>query len=310
LTLGGSGGVSPRTAVVLTAHGTVDDLDDLPAFLTAIRRGHAPPAALVAEVRRRYEAIGGRSPLTAICHEVAEKLEARLGLPVRLAMRLWTPYPKEVLATLIDEGIERVVTIPLAQHSAHVYGEAVEAAARELADEGRRAVVVKSAKNWGLEPALTRAFAAAIRQAQGDKPSELLDHTALVMTAHSLPLAAIRAGDPYETEVKASMNAIAAELSSSPSPSLAFQSQGMGGGEWLGPDLEAQLESVKGLGKKHVLIAPIGFLADHVEILYDLDIEAMALAKERGLTLSRTRSLNASPGLIDALENVARPLLD
>jgi len=295
-----------KTAVVAIAHGTVDDLDDLPAFLGAIRRGHPAPPDLVAEVRRRYEAIGGKSPLNSICRELAQKLEARIGVPVRLAMRLWRPYPKEVLAALLDDGATRVVVLPLAQHSAHVYAESVEAAARELAREGRASLAVIPAPNWGREPALTRAFASEIRRALGEAPP----HAALLLTAHSLPLAAIRGGDPYEAEVRASAAAIASELGSDcPPVHVAFQSQGMGGGEWLGPDLTASLDALRAGGTKHVVVAPIGFLADHVEILYDLDIEAKSLALERGLSLSRTRSLNASEGLLAALEDVVRPLL-
>lgn len=300
-----------KTAIVAIAHGTVDDLHDLPAFLTAIRRGHAPPPALVAEVRRRYEAIGGKSPLTSICRDLAHKLEARVGVPVHLAMRLWRPYPKEVLAALLDEGVERVVVLPLAQHSAHVYGESVEAAARELAKEGRASIAVVRAPNWGCEPALTRAFAGEIRRALSEAPEGARERTALLLTAHSLPLAAIHGGDPYEEEVRASASAVVRELGSEcPRAVLvAFQSQGMGGGEWLGPDLPAALDALRAADTKHVVVAPIGFLADHVEILYDLDIEAHGLAKERGLSLSRTRSLNATEGLLVALENVARPLL-
>jgi ferrochelatase len=300
-----------KTALVAIAHGTVDDLNDLPAFLAAIRRGHPPPPALVAEVRRRYEAIGGKSPLTSICHELVRKLETRIGLPVRLAMRLWRPYPKEVLGALLDEGFERVVVLPLAQHSAHVYGESVEAAAHELANEGRRELEVVRAPNWGSEPALTRAFAGEIRRALDGVPLHARAHTALLLTAHSLPMAAIRGGDPYEVEVRASASAVAKELGGE-CPEVhhvAFQSQGMGGGEWLGPDLGASLDALSAAGSKHVVVAPIGFLADHVEILYDLDIEAQSLAREHGLSLSRTRSLNASEGLLTALENVARPLL-
>lgn len=294
-----------KTAVVLIAHGTVDDLDDLPAFLTAIRRGHAAPPALATEVRRRYEAIGGRSPLNAISHDVAVGLEARVGVPVRLAMRLWKPYPKEILTELVADGVERVVVVPLAQHSARVYAEAVESAAREIGS-----LHVTCADNWGREPALTRAFADEIRRALAEMAESARPATLLLMTAHSLPLAVLRGGDPYEEEVRASAAAIVLELGSgSPSCQVAFQSQGMGGGEWLGPDLVASLDAARSAGKKHVLVAPIGFLADHVEILYDLDIEAQALASARGLTLARTRSLNASNGLLDALENVTRPLL-
>jgi ferrochelatase len=299
-----------KTALVAIAHGTVDDLDDLPSFLKAIRRGHPAPADLVAEVRRRYETIGGKSPLTSICRELVRKLEARVGVPVRLAMRLWKPYPKDVLSALLDEGVERVVVLPLAQHSAHVYAEPVEAAARELAEEGRASLTIVRAPNWGSEPALTRAFASEIRRALEQTAPHVQKDTAVLMTAHSLPIAAIRAGDPYEAEVRASATAIASELGSNCPPiRVGFQSQGMGGGEWLGPDLTTSLDALSVSGTKHVIVAPIGFLADHVEILYDLDIEAQRLAKVRGLSLSRTRSLNASDELLVALENVARPLL-
>jgi protoporphyrin/coproporphyrin ferrochelatase len=300
-----------KTAVVVVAHGTVDDLTDLEAFLTAIRRGHPPPLSLLAEVRRRYEAVGGISPLGAICREVAENLEARLGVPVRSAMRLWKPYPKEVLAELFDEGIERVIALPLAQHSAQVYGDVVLEAARDLAAAGRASLRVTCAKNWGREPALTRAYAHEIREGLRKIPESERSSALILMTAHSLPVAVLRSGDPYEVEVRTSAAAIERELGpTAPSFEVAFQSQGMGGGEWLGPDLVKALDAARDAGKKHVLVAPIGFLADHVEILYDLDIEAQALAKERGLSLARTRSLNATGGLLDALENVARPLLD
>jgi protoporphyrin/coproporphyrin ferrochelatase len=299
-----------KTAIIVIAHGTVDDLDDLPDFLTAIRRGHAPPPPLLAEVRRHYEAIGGKSPLNAICREVAGKLESRLGLPVRLAMRLWKPYPKEVLSLLIDAGVERIVVLPLAQHSAHVYGDAVEAAARELGAEGQRVLQVTCAKNWGLEPALTRAYANEIRKALQETPQDRRGSSLILMTAHSLPVAAVRSGDPYEVEVRASAAAIERELGpGAPVVQVAFQSQGTGGGDWLGPNLPKALDAARDAGTRHVLIAPVGFLADHVEILYDLDIEAQALARERGMSFVRTRSLNASDGLLDALENVARPLL-
>jgi protoporphyrin/coproporphyrin ferrochelatase len=304
------GEVPSRVAVLLIAHGTVEGLDDLPAFLTGIRRGHAAPPALVAEVRRRYEAIGGRSPLLSICQEVAKKLEARLGVRVRLAMRLWKPYPKEVLAELMDEGTTRVVVVPLAQHSAHVYAESVESAAKTLASEGRPLVTLLAAKNWGQTPLLTRAFAAEVRRSLGELAEPVRNKTLLLFTAHSLPIAAVRAGDPYEKEVLASALAIATELGSAAPPyAVAFQSQGMGGGEWLGPDLPSALDAARAAGHGHVLVAPIGFLADHVEVLYDLDIEAQGLAGDRGLTLSRTRSLNDSPALIDALLEVTRPLL-
>jgi len=316
-----SSGAAPDTAVVLIAHGTVESLDELPEFLTNIRRGHAPPAELVEEVRRRYEEIGGRSPLLDITYEVARKLEARLELPTRVAMRLFRPYPKDVIRELAADGIRRIVAVPLAQHSAGVYGAAVTAAAREV-DVG---LEVLCAKNWGRTPELTRAFADRVIEALAKVPPGEEDRTALLLTAHSLPLAIIQAGDPYETEFRGSAEDVALEVrrrgARFAEHLIAFQSQGIGTGiEWLGPDLRSSLEGLAKRGRKHVIVAPIGFLADHVEILYDLDIEAKGwcegsspargdVEEELGLVLYRSTSLNAEDGLIDALATVTRGVL-
>jgi ferrochelatase len=295
------------TAVVLIAHGTVDSLDDLPRFLANIRRGHAAPPELVAEVRRRYEAIGGRSPLLDITYQLAAKLEARVGLKTRVAMRLFEPYPKEVLEKLVAEGVRRVIGVPLAQHSASVYGAAMQAAGKEVDPS----LVVDCAPNWGRIPELTRAFAASVVDALARVPAGEEERTALVLTAHSLPVAVIRGGDPYETEFRASAEDIATEARARggrfSEHAVAFQSQGIGTGmEWLGPDLRTTLESLARRGKRHVVIAPVGFLADHVEILYDLDVEARMWCEELEIAAYRSTSLNASDELVTALEAVVR----
>ena len=280
------------TAVLLVGHGTVDDLADLPAFLTNIRRGHAPPPELLAEVRRRYEAIGGQSPLNAICRELATKIEARLGMPVRMANRLFAPYPKDVVAELGDDDI---VVLPLAQHSASIYEQAVRRACPN--------VKVRAAGNWG--PRVTKAFADSIVKTMANLPEDVV----LLTTAHSLPVAIIEAGDPYEKEFRASALAVAEEVRRRRPYGehvIAFQSQGMNDMKWLGPDLRSTLSDLRG---KTVLVAPIGFLADHVEILYDLDIEAREWAKEFGIELYRSDSLNASEALVDVLYDLARDVI-
>jgi ferrochelatase len=294
-----------KSAVVLIAHGTVESLDDLPEFLKNIRRGHAAPPELIAEVRRRYEAMGGRSPLLDITRSLAKKLEARVGMPTAIAMRLFHPYPLDVLRILRDQGVNRVYTVPLAQHSAGVYGAAMSAAANELGLE------TVNAPNWGQIPELTRAFAHVIEDAlQAAGPSG----AALVFTAHSLPVAVLRGGDPYERELRASADAVAAELrrrgAALGEVRVAFQSQGIGTNmEWLGPDLDTTLKELAASGARRVVVAPIGFLADHVEILYDLDIEAKASAEALGMTLYRSASLNDGDGIVAALEAVVRGLV-
>jgi protoporphyrin/coproporphyrin ferrochelatase len=301
-----------KSGVLLVAHGTVDSLDDLPEFLANIRRGHAPSPELLAEVRRRYEAIGGQSPLNAINRELAATLETKLGVPVRTANRLFHPYPKVALEELAALGVTRVIVVPLAQHSAKIYGEAVEAAAREVASIRE----VRCAANWGRHPLLTKAFATEIQRVVAPIPA---GEGALVTTAHSLPLAVVQAGDPSEEEVRASAADVAAELTSRgvrfAERLVAFQSQGMSTGPggrpivWLGPDLKKTLEELAERGRKHVVVAPIGFLADHVEILYDLDIEAKGWADELGITLHRSASLNAGDGIVSALAEISGTLL-
>jgi ferrochelatase len=297
-------------AVLLVSHGSVDDLDDLEAFVTRVRRGRPAPPELVQELRHRYEAIGGRSPLNAINTELAARLARRLGVRVALANRLWAPPVREVLASLAAEGVRRVAVVPLAQHSTHVYAADARSAA-----EGS-GVEVRCAPVWGRTAGLSEAFAARIATEVRGLPSG--DPVAVVMTAHSLPRAVIDAGDPYEDEVRGSFDDVAAILGVRVQPVprmlLAFQSQGLTGPgerpvEWLGPDLPASVERAAQRGARHLVFAPIGFLADHVEVLYDLDVEARALAAARGLSYHRAASLNADEDLVEVLAGVALSLL-
>lgn len=288
------------TAILLVSHGTVDDLGDLAAFVTNVRRGHAPGPELLAELRRRYEAIGG-SPLNAINARVASKLAARVGVRTALANRLWKPAVRDVVAQLARDGTRRVVVLPLAQHSAHVYSDDARRAA-----EGT-GVALACAPGWGDRPALHEAFARRIREVLGADAAR----TTVVLSAHSLPKAVVERGDPYEREVRAAAAAVGERLGPGVRSVVAFQSQGMSGapGDWLGPDLPTVIAEAAARGDRRVVFAPIGFLADHVEILYDLDVEAAAMARERGMEPARARSLNDDDDFVDVLADVVRPLL-
>jgi ferrochelatase len=314
-----------KQAVLVASHGTVDDLRDLPGFLTNVRRGRPASPELVAEVRRRVEAVGG-SPLNRINAEVARKLGERLGLRVTWANRLWKPYVRDAIAELASSGVRRIVLLPLAQHSAHVYCADARPAAHSAGVE------LACAPNWGQRSSLTQAFAARIVTAlkvvggaangaanasNGEMgPRSHGIPTTVVMTAHSLPKAVVDAGDPYEREVRESAHAVsvaAATPGADVRYVLAFQSQGLSSGgapiEWLGPDLPTVLDEAVARGDRRVVVAPIGFLADHTETLYDLDIEGRALAEKRGLFYVRAASLNADDDFIEVLAEVARPLL-
>jgi ferrochelatase len=288
-------------AVLLSCHGTVDSTADLPAFLSNIRRGRPTPPALVEEVQRRFEAIGG-SPLMRITQAQADALAARTGARVAIAARLWHPYPKEVLARLAAEGVRTVVSLPLAPQSVHVYHAAVREAAASFPD-----LTLVEVPAWGNEPRLIDAFVESIDEALAPVPGAQRASTPVVLTAHSLPKRIIDAGDPYERDFRAMASLVAERVEARGNPvRVAFQSQGATNDVWLGPDLPETFRALAEAGARDVAVAPIGFVADHVETLYDLDIEAKALAESLGLTLHRASALNLRPAFIDALAAVTQ----
>jgi ferrochelatase len=298
--------MNSTAGVLLSAHGTVSNPDDIPAFLQNIRRGRPTPQAIVDEVRHRFHAIGG-SPLLATTRAQAAALEARLGLPVVVGMRLWHPYIAEALDEAARRGVGRLLSLPLAPQSTFVYNDAVRAACEARRAEGRPVPELLEAPPWGLEPSLVAAFAEAVGEALGRfEPGERA-RAGLVLSAHSLPKRVVDAGDPYERQFRAMAEAVAARVAHAGPTVIAFQSQGMDGGDWLGPDLPATFADLRRRGAEHVVVAAIGFLSDHVETLYDLDVDAPALARAAGLArFERAPSLNVRPSFVDALEAVAR----
>lgn len=291
-------------AVLLTCHGTVERLDDIPAFLANIRRGRPTPPEVIDEVRRRFERIGG-SPLMRITGAQADALTARLGIPVAIAGRTWAPYPRDVLASLHAAGARTIVSLPLAPQWVHTYHPVVRQAAAGLDGLDLRCV-----PPWGMEPALIDAFLETIDEAVSALGSDVRSRAAIVLTAHSLPQRVIDAGDPYERMFRELCAEVARRLAPRDNAvHVAFQSQGMTTDPWIGPDLPTTFARLAADGIKDVLIAPIGFVSDHVETLYDLDIEAPELAAAAGLRLTRAAAVNTRPRFIDALEAVARRAL-
>jgi ferrochelatase len=281
-----------NAGVLLVAHGTVSSLDDLGAFVARIRHGRPAPPGLVEELRHRYEAIGGSSPLLGTTLEQARALAKRLEAPVLVGMRLWEPGVEQALAGASALGLTRLVVIALAPFSQHVYWDAALKVARE------------SSSSITLVPSLPYAEEPAFVQAHVDLIERHVPAGArVVVSAHSLPRVAIERGDPYARLVEGSARAVAERLGRP--VRLCYQSQGADGGEWLGPSVRETLSALRAEGDGVVGWAPFGFLADHVETLYDLDVEARAVAKELGLTLVRVPALNLHPGLTEALARVA-----
>jgi len=286
--------------VLLLAHGTPDALDEMPEYLRLVRGGRPPSPELVAEMRHNYAAIGGRSPLTDLTRAQAEALAAALGDGTRVyvGMRNWKPFIAEAIEAARADGFTELVAVPMAPQystlSVGKYRAAVDTAAT------LHGVTVRFVHAWHDHPGLLGAFAERLREALGRGTRD-----AVLFTAHSLPQRVIAEGDPYPGQVAATAKGVA-ERAGVASYGLAYQSAGRTPEPWLGPSLDEALMSLAAAGNKRVLVAPIGFVCDHTEILFDVDVQAAAVARKNGLDLIRSESLNCSPAFIAALADVVR----
>jgi protoporphyrin/coproporphyrin ferrochelatase len=290
-----------KTGVLLMAHGTPSSMDEMPEYLRLVRGGRPVSDELVAEMRHNYEAIGGRSPLTEITLAQAEALQQRLQPEVAVAagMRNWKPFIKDAIVALAGAGAERVIGIPLAPQFSTLSVKKYLDAARAALPAGMRFDGVES---FHRHPLLVEAFAERLRAAQPGADERV------VFTAHSLPVRAIENGDPYAAEVAATAGAVA-EHAGITKYERAYQSAGRTAEPWLGPDLATLIDELSRDGVREFLIVPIGFVCDHTEILFDIDIQAARIARELAATLRRTESLNVSPTFISALEDIVRRTL-
>jgi protoporphyrin/coproporphyrin ferrochelatase len=296
--------------LLLLGHGSPSSIEDIPQFLTNIRRGRSAPPELIAEVQRRYAAVGGGSPLLQTTQRQADLLAARMAMRCWIGMRMWRPYLHETLADAATQGVERLYAIVMAPHSAEVYEAALRERATKLEDDGVRVPRLWVAPSIGSEPALIECYAELARAQLLQIGANERSRTLLVPCAHSLPMSTVRSGDPYPNLVRQTAQAVISCLGEdAPRSMLAFQSQGLAGGEWLGPDLPTVLQHAKNTGAVGVLLLPIGFLVDHVETLYDLDIEARELTTRLGLSFHRSPCPNTHEGLISALQAVAHRLI-
>lgn len=288
-----------NVAVLLLAHGSPESPADVPEFMKHITGGRPVPDAVLEEVRHRYSLIG-RSPLTEITMAQAQGLRRELGLPVYVGMRNWKPFIAEAVQQMMEAGVERVLAICLApQNSSTSVGLYRQAMMAQM----KPGIDVHFVEAWHDHPLLIKAFAEKLQPLWQRAYAEAGAPVPVIFTAHSVPTRTIQAGDPYEQQAKETARLIGERLAHVPADlrHFAFQSQGMSGGPWLGPTVESVILKARQQGHPGVIIAPIGFLCDHVEVLYDIDIGFKEFASEQGLKFWRTESLNASPAFIAAL---------
>ena len=296
-----------RTAgwgVLLLAHGAPDRLEDIPAFLLNVREGRKLPDALVNEIVRRYSLIGG-SPLLCLTTLQAEGLAKLLGRPVYLGMRNWKPFISEAVRQIKADGVERVVALCLAPQNSRtsigLYKKYLFEDIERLAPN----VQVDFIENWHDHPGLVEAFRERVATSLARVQAEACGPVPVIFTAHSVPEKTIQDGDPYEQQVRETAALVAKALGLK-EYSVAFQSQGMTNEPWIGPTVESLIDQSVARGWRHVLLAPVGFVCDHVEILYDIDVVFREFGKARGVTVHRSESLNDSPLFIEALAAVVR----
>jgi len=291
--------------VLLMAYGTPDRLEDVQAYYTHIRRGRPPEPDKLADLIARYQRVGGTTPLRSITFEQAEALWKALSAAgvvarVQVGMKHWRPTIAEAVRALAAAGVRRAVGIVLAPH----YSRLSVAQYIEYAEEERTRsspdLRIAYVERWGLNPALLDALQGRVRAAlAGWDPHRTL----VLFTAHSLPERIREWGDPYEREVADTASAIASALGL-PLWRVAWQSAGATPEPWIGPDLVEVLRDAAAQSLcEQALVCPVGFTADHLEVLYDLDVEAADLAARLGIGFRRTRSLNDDPGLVTALRD-------
>ena len=274
-----------KTGVLLLAHGAPERIEDVPQYLSFVRGGQPVSARVLDEVTSRYAAIGGSGPLTRWTRVQAEALQRVLGLPVFFGMRNWHPFIEETMDQVRAAGIGRLACVCLApQYSELSVGQYIK---RTM--EAAGGVELQWATSYCTEALLIEAFAERLQGLRGKA----------LFTAHSLPAP----NEQYEGEARATASAVAARLGLA-DWEFAYQSQGMSGGTWLGPTVESCLDRYAAEGVREVVIAPVGFVCDHVEILYDIDVLFRAYAAERGIALTRPESLNGSATFTAALAEV------
>lgn len=287
--------------VLLMAYGGPDSLDDIEPYLLDIRGGRPTSPELVAEIKERYAVIGGKSPLLDVTRRQAAALEAALGdgFKTYVGMRHWQPRIAETVAQMESDGITRAVALVAAPHYSAM---SVGAYYRKL-DETGAAIDFARVEDWHDAPGFVDALAARTRDALARFPGD--EPVKVIFTAHSLPARILEAGDPYADRLHHTAESVARRLDLS-DWGFCYQSAGRSPEPWLGPPIEEVIPQLAEQGYANLLVVPVGFIADHVEVLYDIDVEARGEAARLGLRLERADSLNDDPALVEALAAIVR----
>lgn len=282
--------------VLIMAYGGPNSLDELPGYLADIRSGRPTSSAVVKEIAHNYKQIGGKSPLLDISTQQVNAVEAQLDpalLKCYMGMRHWAPWIEETIRDMIEDGITHAVSLVLAPHFSKLsiakYHERIAAGL----DMYHRQIEFEHITSYHTEPDYIQALANRVHEGLNRWSEAERDSVHVVFSAHSLPTRILKMGDPYDSQLRETAQLVAkrAELTDS-QWSWSYQSAGRSPEPWLGPQIEEYLPELAAKGIRNVVSVPVGFVSDHVEILYDIDIQAQAVAKEHDIRLERPPALN------------------
>ena len=290
------------------AYGTPRNLEEVEAYYTDIRHGRPPPPDLLEELQDRYRAIGGRSPLLQITRAQAQGIAERLGIEAYVGQKHAQPFIHDAINNMNEKHVERAVGLVLAPHFSTMsigdYARRARRAAEEVGWTGRLDMVT----SWHLEPGYIAFLAREVRRSLESLGDRAAEDVVVLFTAHSLPERILQANDPYPEQLAATAEAVA-QQAAIPRWEVGWQSAGRTDTPWLGPDVLEILPRLAARGARGVVICPCGFVADHLEVLYDIDIEARKAAADLGIDLARTTSPNDDPAFLDTLASIVRRAL-
>jgi ferrochelatase len=295
--------------VLVMAYGGPASLEEIPGYLADIRAGRPTPREVLDEITENYRAIGGRSPLLEATQRQVDALASRLGDGYRcyLGMRHWAPWIEEVVGEMVEDGITRAVALVLAPHFSALSVARYQQKVADGLDLYRGRIDVAHVGSYHDHPGLVEAFAARVEEGLSRWPEDARGRVHVVFSAHSLPLRVITSGDPYDEQCRETASLVAERAGLPPDRwSWSYQSAGRTPEPWAGPDLGDHLEELAARGVRDVVSVPVGFVSDHVELLFDVDVRAQGIAKRLGMRLERPPALNDDARFVDALAGIVR----
>jgi protoporphyrin/coproporphyrin ferrochelatase len=295
--------------LMIMAYGGPDKLEDVRPYLLDVRHHRPTSEEIFREIEDRYELIGGRSPILELTRAQADGIEHALNeqaaegesWKVWMGMRHWHPYIAQTLGEMKDAGVERAVTMVMAPH----YSAMSVGAYNRKVEEAQSGIEVVAIDRWNMLPGYLDALEERVNDALQKFPEDIRGSVPIIFTAHSLPEKIRENNDPYESDLKATYEEMALRFKGHPSH-WAFQSAAMTKDPWLGPDASIVIDEIHAEGGQHVLICPVGFVCEHVEILFDIDVEFTQQAEKLGMQLERIRMVNDHPKMMAGLAQLVR----